>query len=100
MKKIEAIIKPFWLEEVKNALGELGIHRMTTTEVKGFGREAGHTEVYRGSEYTINFVPNIKIELVVTDEQLEAAVKAIAEPGKTGRNGGDEILVSTIELAA
>jgi len=100
MKKIEAIIKPFRLEEVKEALGELGIHRMTTTEVKGFGREAGHTEVYRGSEYTINFVPNIKIELVVTDEQLEAAVKAIAEPGKTGRNGGDEILVSTIELAA
>jgi nitrogen regulatory protein P-II 1 len=100
MKKIEAIIKPFRLEEVKDALGELGINRMTTTEVKGFGRGGGHTEVYRSSECTIDFVPNIKIELVVTDEQLEAAVKAIAKPGKTGRNGGDEIFISTIELAA
>src|ERR1035438_2128670 len=100
MKKIEAIIKQFRLEEVKDALGELGINRMTTTEVKGFGRGGGHTEVYRGREYTIDFIPNIKIELVVTDEQLEAAVKAIAKPGETGRNGGDEILVSTIELAA
>ena len=100
MKKIEAIIKPFRLEEVKDALGELGINRMTTTEVKGFGREGGHTEVYRSREYTIDFMPNIKIELVVTDEQLESAVKAIATPGKTGRNGGDEVFVSTIELAA
>lgn len=100
MKKIEAIIKPFRLEEVKDALRELGINRMTTAEVKGFGRGRGHTEFYRSSEYTIDFIPNIKIELVVTDEQLEAAVKAIAKPGKTGRNGGDEIFVSTIELAA
>jgi nitrogen regulatory protein P-II 1 len=100
MKKIEAIIKPFRLEEVKDALGELGINKMTTTEIKGFGRGGGHTEVYRGSEYTIDFMPNIKIELVVADEQLEAAVKAIAKPGETGRNGGDEIFVSTIELAA
>jgi nitrogen regulatory protein P-II 1 len=99
MKKIEAIIKPFRLEEVKDALGELGINRMTTTEVKD-GRGGGHTEVYRSSEYTIDFMPNIKIELVVTDEQLEAAVKAIAKPGKTGRKEGDEIFVSTIELAA
>jgi nitrogen regulatory protein P-II 1 len=100
MKKIEAIIKPFRLEEVKDALGELGINRMTTTEVKGYGRWGGHTEVYRSSEYSIDFMPNIKLELVVTDEQLEAAVKAIAKPGETGRNGGEEIFVSTIELAA
>ena len=100
MKKIEAIIKPFRLEEVKDALGELGINRMTTTEVKDFGRGGSHTEVYRGSEYSIDFMPNIKIELVVTDEQLEAAVKAISKSGKTGRNGGDGIFVSRIELAA
>ena len=100
MKKIEAIIKPSRVEEVKVALGELGIHRMTTTEVKGFGRGGGHIEVYRSSEYTIDSIPNIKIELVVTDEQLEAAVMAIVKPGETGRKGGDEIFVSTIELAA
>jgi nitrogen regulatory protein PII len=100
MKKIEAIIKPFRLEEVKDALAELGINRMTTTEVKGFGRGVGHTEIYRSSEYTIDFVLNIKIEVVVTDEQLEAAVKAIAKPGETGTARGDEIFVSTIELAA
>ncbi len=100
MKKIEVIIKPFKLEEIKEALGEVGIKRMTTTEVKGFGRQESHTEIYRGRQYTVDFLPNIKIELVVADEQLDRAVKAIAKPAEAGKNGGDEIFVSTIEPAA
>jgi len=100
VKKIEAIIKPFELGEVKDALGKLGITRMTTTEVRGFGREKVHTEIYRSEEYTVDFVPNIKIELVVADEQLAEVVKAIANPAKSGKKGGDEIFVSTVELAA
>ena len=99
MKKIEAIIKPFKLEEVKDALGEVGIEGMTVSEVKGFGRQKGHTEIYRGSEYTVDFLPKIKIELVVTDQQLEKAVEVIAKAAKTGKIGDGKIFVSTVEQA-
>ena len=99
MKKIEAIIKPFKLEEVKDALGEAGIEGMTVTEVKGFGRQKGHTEIYRGSEYTVDFLPKIKLELVLPDDRVEAAVKAIVGAAKTGKIGDGKIFVSTIEDA-
>ena len=99
MKKIEAIIKPFKLEEVKDALGEAGIEGMTVSEVKGFGRQKGHTEIYRGSEYTVDFLPKIKIELVLTDERVDAAVKAIVSAAKTGKIGDGKIFVTTIEDA-
>ena len=99
MKKIEAIIKPFKLDEVKDALGEIGIEGMTVSEVKGFGRQKGHTEIYRGSEYTVDFLPKIKIELVVTDPQLTKAVEAISKAAKTGKIGDGKIFVSTVEQA-
>jgi len=99
MKKIEAIIKPFKLEEVKDALGEIGIEGMTVTEVKGFGRQKGHTEIYRGSEYTVDFLPKIKLELVLTDKQVDAAVATIAKAAKTGKIGDGKIFVSTVEQA-
>jgi len=99
MKKIEAIIKPFKLEEVKDALGEAGIEGMTVSEVKGFGRQKGHTEIYRGSEYTVDFLPKIKIELVLTDERVDAAVKAIVGAAKTGKIGDGKIFVTPIEDA-
>ena len=99
MKKIEAIIKPFKLEEVKDALGEIGIEGMTVTEVKGFGRQKGHTEIYRGSEYTVDFLPKIKIELVLTDEKLDEAVDAIVKTAKTGKIGDGKVFVSTVEEA-
>src|SRR5512136_1097178 len=99
MKKIEAIIKPFKLEEVKDALGEIGIEGMTVTEVKGFGRQKGHTEIYRGSEYTVDFLPKIKLELVIPDERVEAAVKAIIKSARTGKIGDGKIFVSAIEEA-
>jgi nitrogen regulatory protein P-II 1 len=99
MKKIEAIIKPFKLEEVKDALGELGIEGMTVTEVKGFGRQKGHTEIYRGSEYTVDFLPKIKLEVVVADERVEAAIAAIIKAAKTGKIGDGKVFVSTIEDA-
>jgi nitrogen regulatory protein P-II 1 len=99
MKKIEAIIKPFKLEEVKDALGEIGIEGMTVTEVKGFGRQKGHTEIYRGSEYTVDFLPKIKLELVLTDKQVDAAVSTIAKAAKTGKIGDGKIFVSTVEQA-
>ena len=99
MKKIEAIIKPFKLEEVKDALGEIGIEGMTVSEVKGFGRQKGHTEIYRGSEYTVDFLPKIKIELVVTDQQLTKAVDVISKAAKTGKIGDGKIFVSTVEQA-
>jgi nitrogen regulatory protein P-II 1 len=99
MKKIEAIIKPFKLEEVKEALGEVGIEGMTVTEVKGFGRQKGHTEIYRGSEYTVDFLPKIKIELVLPDSQLETAVAAIVKSAKTGKIGDGKVFVSTVEEA-
>jgi nitrogen regulatory protein PII len=99
MKKIEAIIKPFKLDEVKAALHDEGIEGMTVSEVKGFGRQKGHTEIYRGSEYTVDFLPKIKIELVVADDQKEAAVNAIIKAAKTGKIGDGKVFVSTIEDA-
>jgi len=99
MKKLEAIIKPFKLEEVKEALAELGIEGMTVSEVKGFGRQKGHTEIYRGSEYTVDFLPKIKIEVVLTDNLLESAVKAIVGSAKTGKIGDGKIFVSNVEEA-
>jgi len=99
MKKIEAIIKPFKLEEVKDALGEIGIEGMTITEVKGFGRQKGHTEIYRGSEYTVDFLPKIKIELVLGDELLENAVATIVKAAKTGKIGDGKVFVSPVEEA-
>ena len=99
MKKIEAIIKPFKLEEVKDALGEVGIEGMTVSEVKGFGRQKGHTEIYRGSEYTVDFLPKIKIELVVPDGQAETAVTAILKSAKTGKIGDGKVFVTAIEEA-
>jgi nitrogen regulatory protein P-II 1 len=99
MKKIEAIIKPFKLEEVKDALGEVGITGMTVTEVKGFGRQKGHTEIYRGSEYTVDFLPKIKLELVVADNDVAAAVGAIVKAAKTGKIGDGKVFVSAVEEA-
>ena len=99
MKKIEAIIKPFKLEEVKDALAEIGIEGMTVTEVKGFGRQKGHTEIYRGSEYTVDFLPKIKIEIVVADAIAEQATSAIVKAAKTGKIGDGKIFVSNVEQA-
>ena len=99
MKKIEAIIKPFKLNEVKTALNEIGIQGMTVTEVKGFGRQKGHTEIYRGSEYTVDFMPKIKIETVLPDDQVAQAVEAIIKAAKTGKIGDGKIFVSTIDDA-
>jgi nitrogen regulatory protein PII len=99
MKKIEAIIKPFKLEEVKEALEEAGTAGMTVTEVKGFGRQKGHTEIYRGSEYTVDFLPKIKIELVVADDRVESAVAAIIKSAKTGKIGDGKVFVSAVEDA-
>jgi nitrogen regulatory protein PII len=99
MKKIEAIIKPFKLEEVKDALNEIGIEGMTVSEVKGFGRQKGHTEIYRGSEYTVDFLPKIKVELVVGDAQSAAAISAIIKAAKTGKIGDGKVFVSSVEQA-
>jgi nitrogen regulatory protein P-II 1 len=99
MKKVEAIIKPFKLEEVKDALGDLGIEGMTVTEVKGFGRQKGHTEIYRGSEYTVDFLPKVKIEVVLPDSQVDAAVGAIIKSAKTGKIGDGKIFLSPIQEA-
>ena len=99
MKKVEAIIKPFKLEEVKDALGEIGIEGMTVSEVKGFGRQKGHTEIYRGSEYTVDFLPKIKIELVLPDSRVEAAVASIVKTAKTGKIGDGKVFVSPVEEA-
>jgi nitrogen regulatory protein P-II 1 len=99
MKKIEAIIKPFKLEEVKDALSELGIEGMTVTEVKGFGRQKGHTEIYRGSEYTVDFLPKIKLEVVLTDSAVEGAVAAIVKTAKTGKIGDGKVFVLPVEDA-
>jgi nitrogen regulatory protein P-II 1 len=97
MKKIEAIIKPFKLGEVKDALGEIGIEGMTVSEVKGFGRQKGHTEIYRGSEYTVDFLPKIKIELAVVDNQAAIAVGTIVKAAKTGKIGDGKVFVASIE---
>ncbi len=99
MKKIEAIIKPFKLEEVKDALAELGIEGMTVSEVKGFGRQKGHTEIYRGSEYTVDFLPKIKIEVVLAESLRDQAVQAIVKAAKTGKIGDGKVFVSHIEDA-
>jgi nitrogen regulatory protein PII len=99
MKKVEAIIKPFKLEEVKDALGDVGIEGMTVSEVKGFGRQKGHTEIYRGSEYTVDFLPKIKIELVLPDNQVESAVSTIVKSAKTGKIGEGKVFVTNVEEA-
>ena len=99
MKKIEAIIKPFKLEEVKDALSELGIEGMTVSEVKGFGRQKGHTEIYRGSEYTVDFLPKIKLEIVLSDTLADTAVKIIIAAAKTGKIGDGKIFITPIENA-
>lgn len=99
MKKIEAIIKPFKLEEVKDALAEIGIEGMTVSEVKGFGRQKGHTEIYRGSEYTVDFLPKIKLEIVVADGLLDQAVGTVVKSAKTGKIGDGKVFVSEVEEA-
>lgn len=96
MKKIEAIIKPFKLDDVKDALGDLGIEGMTVTEVKGFGRQKGHTEIYRGSEYTVDFLPKVKLEVVLADNQVDAAVAAVVKAAKTGKIGDGKIFVTPV----
>jgi nitrogen regulatory protein PII len=99
MKKIEAIIKPFKLEEVKSALAELQIEGMTVTEVKGFGRQKGHTEIYRGSEYTVDFLPKIKIEVVMAESLVESATAAIIAAAKTGKIGDGKIFIMSVDEA-
>jgi nitrogen regulatory protein PII len=99
MKKIEAIIKPFKLEEVKDALADLGIEGMTVSEVKGFGRQKGHTEIYRGSEYTVDFLPKIKIEVVLAEDVVEKAATAIVKAAKTGKIGDGKVFISPVEEA-
>ena len=97
MKKIEAIIKPFKLDEVKEALQEVGVQGITVTEAKGFGRQKGHTELYRGAEYVVDFLPKVKIEIVLVDDQVDRAVEAIQKAARTGRIGDGKIFISTIE---
>ena len=99
MKKVEAIIKPFKLDEVKEALHEVGIQGITVTEAKGFGRQKGHTELYRGAEYVVDFLPKVKIELIIEDEMVEKAVEAIRSSAQTGRIGDGKIFVYSIEQA-
>jgi nitrogen regulatory protein P-II 1 len=99
MKKIEAIIKPFKMEDVKEALSEIGIEGMTVSEVKGFGRQKGHTEIYRGSEYTVDFLPKVKFELVLADDRVAKAVEAITGAAKTGKIGDGKVFILPIEDA-
>jgi nitrogen regulatory protein PII len=99
MKKIDAIIKPFKLQEVKDALSEIGIHGMTVTEVKGFGRQKGHTEIYRGSEYTVDFLPKVKIEMVLPDNLVGQAIETIIKAAKTGKIGDGKIFVTAVTEA-
>ncbi len=99
MKKIEAIIKPFKMEDVKDALAEIGIQGMTVAEVKGFGRQKGHTEIYRGSEYTVEFLPKVKFEIVVEDDMVQKAVDTIVQSAKTGKIGDGKVFVLPIEDA-
>jgi nitrogen regulatory protein PII len=99
MKKVEAIIKPFKLEEVKEALAEVGIQGMTVTEVKGFGRQKGHTEIYRGSEYTVDFLPKVKIEVVVDDAEAGSVAEAIVKSANTGKIGDGKVFISPVEEA-
>jgi nitrogen regulatory protein P-II 1 len=99
MKKIEAIIKPFKLDEVKEALQEVGVQGITVTEAKGFGRQKGHTELYRGAEYVVDFLPKVKVEVVLADDRLEAALDAIQKAARTGRIGDGKIFVLSVEEA-
>jgi nitrogen regulatory protein P-II 1 len=99
MKKIEAIIKPFKLDEVKEALQEIGLQGITVTEAKGFGRQKGHTELYRGAEYVVDFLPKVKIEVVLPDELVDKAVEAIQQAARTGRIGDGKIFISAVESA-
>ncbi len=99
MKKIEAIIKPFKLEEVKEALAEVGVQGMTVTEVKGFGRQKGHTEIYRGSEYTVDFLPKVKIEIIVDDDQADGVAEVIVKSANTGKIGDGKVFISAVEQA-
>jgi len=99
MKKIEAIIKPFKVEEVKDALAEIGLEGMTVSKLKGFGRQKGHTESYRGSEYTVDFLPKIKLEIVLADSRVDAAVKAIVGAAKTGKIGDGKIFLFEVKEA-
>jgi len=99
MKKIEAIIKPFKMEDVKEALAEIGVEGMTVTEVKGFGRQKGHTEIYRGSEYTVDFLPKVKFEIVLPDDRVAKAVDTIVQAAKTGKIGDGKVFVTPIEQA-
>ncbi len=99
MKKIEAIVKPFKLDDVREALAEIGIAGMTVTEVKGFGRQKGHTELYRGAEYMVDFLPKMKIELVVNDDTVERVIEAIIKTARTGKIGDGKIFVSSVERA-
>ena len=97
MKKIEAIIKPFKLDDVREALSDLGVTGMTTTEVKGFGRQKGHTELYRGAEYVVDFLPKVKVEIVVPDEQTERCVETITEAARTGKIGDGKIFITPVD---
>lgn len=97
MKKVEAIIKPFKLDEVKEALSDIGIQGITVSEVKGFGRQKGHTELYRGAEYVVDFIPKIKMEIIVSDDAVAKVVEQIAEAAKTGRIGDGKIFVTSVE---
>ena len=97
MKKIEAIIKPFKLDDVREALSDIGVAGMTSIEVKGFGRQKGHTELYRGAEYVIDFLPKVKIEVVVRDDQLDACIEAITNAARTGKIGDGKIFVTSVE---
>jgi nitrogen regulatory protein P-II 1 len=99
MKKIEAIIKPFKLDEVKEALQDVGIQGLSVIEAKGFGRQKGHTELYRGAEYVVDFLPKVKLEIVMADEQVEGAIEAIVNAAKTGKIGDGKIFVSDVEQA-
>jgi nitrogen regulatory protein P-II 1 len=97
MKKIEAIIKPFKLDDVREALSEIGITGMTTTEVKGFGRQKGHTELYRGAEYVVDFLPKVKLEIVVPEDQVESCIEALTQAARTGKIGDGKIFVSAVQ---
>ncbi|MGH8630808.1 MAG: P-II family nitrogen regulator [Burkholderiales bacterium] len=97
MKKIEAVVKPFKLDEVREALSEIGVTGLTVTEVKGFGRQKGHTELYRGAEYVVDFLPKVKLEVVVTDRMVEQAIEAIVRSARTGKIGDGKIFVTSVE---
>ena len=99
MKKIEAIVKPFKLDEVREALSEVGVSGLTVTEVKGFGRQKGHTELYRGAEYVVDFLPKVKVELIIADAQVDRAIEAIVKSARTGKIGDGKIFVTAIEQA-